>query len=92
MVPLAPGQFKPASCRTESLKESFEALAVAFLISSTTTEAEGVTNDAANARADNDAIDDDGVTVEFCRDESQTPKTDRHPSPQNSGPEPQYSY
>jgi hypothetical protein len=46
----------------------------------------------ADARAEDDAIDDDGVTVEFCKDESQSPNPDRQPSPQNSGPEPQYSY
>lgn len=67
-------------------------MAVAFLVSSTTGEIEGVMNDDANARADDDETDDNGVTVEFCKDESQSPDPDRQPSPQNSGPEPQYLY
>lgn len=82
MVPLAPGQGKPASCRTESLNGPLVVSAVAFLVSSTTGEVEGAMDD----------VDDDGVTVEFFRDESQSPNPDRQPSPQNSGPEPQYSY
>jgi hypothetical protein len=92
MVPLALGQSKPASCRTESLNGSLVALAVAFLVSSTTGEVEVWMYVDADARAEDDAIDDDGVTVEFCKDESQSPNPDRQPSPQNSGPEPQYSY
>lgn len=62
------------------------------MVLSTTGDVEGVMDDDADARADDDAIDDDGVTVEFCKDESQSPNPDRQPSPQNSGPEPQYSY
>lgn len=43
------------------------------------------------ARAE-EKIDDDGVTVELPDEASQSPKPDRQPSPQKSGPEPQYSY
>lgn len=92
MVPLAPGQCKSASCRTESLNGPLVVSAVALPVSSTTGEVEGAMDDVGDARTEDDAIDDDGVTVEFFRDESQSPNPDRQPSPQNSGPEPQYSY
>lgn len=44
------------------------------------------------ARAEAEAFDDDGVTVELIDEALQSPKPDKHPSPQKSGPEPQYSY
>lgn len=69
------------------------AVAVAFVVSDKGVgEVGGLVDADAEARAEEEAIDDDGVTVELAGDESQSPKRDRHPSPQKSGPEPQYSY
>lgn len=66
---------------------------VAFWVSDAAAgDVEGVLDTDAEARAEGEAIDDDGVTVELAKDESQSPKPDRQPSPQKSGPEPQYSY
>jgi hypothetical protein len=67
------------------------AFAVAILLSSATGEVEGVQDNDAEARADNKAVDDDGATVEFFQNGAQLPNPDRQPSPQKSGPDPQYS-
>jgi hypothetical protein len=85
-VPLA----KSEAWRSESLT-ALVAFAVALFVSDTVAGIEGVEDAVAEARAEK-AIDDGGVTVELAGEASQSPKPDRQPSPQKSGPEPQYSY
>lgn len=67
------------------------AFVVALLTSETDTEEVETSRVDEKARTE-DAIDDDGAVVELGEDESQSPNPDKHPSPQCSGSEPQYSY
>lgn len=42
-----------------------------------------------DVRVEEEAV---GGEYDLADESSQSPKSDRHPSPQKSGPEPQYSY
>lgn len=74
----------------------FESGAVAFTLLVSESDADDAIDgvDAGvDARVEVDEIDDEGLTDdEECVDEAlQSPKPERQPSPQKSGPSPQYS-
>jgi hypothetical protein len=64
------------------------AVAVKLLTSVDIVDVEGVPYADADGRVNEEVIDDE----EFADELSQSPKPERHPSPQKSGPDPQYWY